>query len=938
MTNRYPLATLALAFAVLAQAQITVDPAFPTQDQTVTLTYDAAAGNGALADCTCDIYLHSGLITDASTSPSDWQFVRTVWAATNPDYKLTPVDGRPNVYEIEIDIPAFYRYDEGTVVRRLAFVFRDGGGDRVGRAADGSDIFYDIAQPGAGFAIRVDEPTGTQNLFDVGETFRLRVSASADVATYRITDNGDELATVTGAGTLDREIDVRAGDHLVRVVATSADGDTASASVRYVGLAALAAVDVPAGVEPGYTDLGDNRHGFYLYAPEKRRALLRTNLNDFGLEAAMQMSPVRDGTGFYFEMEEIGDIPGIVYQYVVDDSAPIADPFSELILDPFNDRFIGDELFPDIPEIGTDIGLATWVRPEVAYTWQNDDFVRPEDGELVIYELLIRDFTAEHSYQSLIDSLAYFQRLGVNAIELMPVNEFEGNLSWGYNPSYHMALDKYYGTPEAFKAFVDAAHGAGIAVIVDVVFNHGFGQNPYVQLYAEERANAPGGAGLFYNQQARHPFNVGVDANHESIHQKRYTGRIPRHLLEEFHLDGYRFDLSKGFTQTDYGEDVGAWSNYDQGRVDILNAYQDSIRAVDEGAYVILEHFATGSEERRLTSDGMFVWGNMAFAYAQAAIGNTSADLYGVTPQSRGFDNDRLVGYMESHDEQRLIYEVREFGQRRGDYDTKEYATSLARKELTSNFFYTVPGARMLWQFGEYGYPIDINENGRTGNKPILWELLERQANRRLFNVTASLIKLRRDYDVFREGNFENLRGGLAGGAIRSLRIDGDDLNVLVVGNFGTSGISARVEVPVGAEGVVYDYWTGETLEPLTGTQARVELAPGEYRLYTDRRLPEPQGGYLQDVSNVAERLPAGARVRLLENPGRDAIRLSVDGWDDALTLDLFDATGRGVLQRDLGPVDGLVEVDASELSAGTYTAALTDAAGRIWTESWVRL
>ena len=929
---------VALSLGVLAKAQITVDPAFPTQDQTVTITYDATQGNGELADCTCDIYVHTGLITEASTSPSDWQFVRTEWGTTNPDYALTQVAGQPNVHQITINIPAFYRYDAGTVVERLALVFRDGDGNRVGRAADGSDIFYDIARPGQGFAARVESPSGSQNLLDVGADFTLRVVASADVASYVVTDNGATLFEVAGENRLERTVTAEAGNHVLRVLATSTDGDTSSVFVRYVGLAELAAVDVPAGVEPGHTDLGDGRSAFYFYAPEKDRALLRVNTNDFALDAGMQMAPVRDGTGFYLE-RDTPDGGNFVYQYIASGAPPIADPFSELVVDPFNDPFIDEELFPGIPDVPTDIGLATWVRPQVDFQWQHDGLDRPDNGELVIYELLIRDFTAEHSYRSLIDSMAYFKRLGVNAIELMPVNEFEGNLSWGYNPSYHMALDKYYGTPEDFKAFVDAAHAEGIIVLVDVVFNHGFGQNPYVQLYAEELADDPDGAHLFFNREARHPFNVGVDANHESVHMQRYTGRILRYLLEEYHLDGFRFDLSKGFTQTDYGDDVGAWSGYDQARIDRLIAYRDTMWNVDPESYVILEHLGANTEERVLADAGMLLWGNMSFAYAQAGQGNTTADLYGVTPESRGFSNNNLVGYMESHDEQRFVYEVREFGLRRGDYNTRSYSTSLARKELASNFYYTVPGAKMLWQFGEYGYDIDIDFNGRTGDKPILWDLLQREANMRLFNVTASLIKLRRDYPVFREGDFGNLRTALGSGALRQIRIDGDDLDVLVVGNFGLAPLTIRTDLPTAdGEDVVYEYWSGETLQAAASGPTRLALAPGEYRLYTSRRLPEPQGGYLQEITSVSEALPRGAAVQLLGNPSPNDLRFSVEGWNEDLTLDLFDASGRSVLQRRLGRIAGERSAAVDDLSAGVYTVALSDRSGHVWTGLWTRL
>src|SRR5690606_10866771 len=149
-------------------------------------------------------------------------------------------------------------------------------------------------------------------------------------------------------------------------------------------------------------------------------------------------------------------------------------------LDPFNDQFISAATYPDMPDYPSatsgDVSVIYPGKPE--FVWQNNDFEKPATRDLIIYELLLRDFFAEHDYKALIDTLTYFQKLGVNVIELMPNNEFDGNISWGYNPSYHMALDKYYGSPEDFKRFVDAAHGVGIAVVVDVVFNHVSGRSP----------------------------------------------------------------------------------------------------------------------------------------------------------------------------------------------------------------------------------------------------------------------------------------------------------------------------------------------------------------------------------------------------------------------------------------------------------------------------
>ena len=95
-------------------------------------------------------------------------------------------------------------------------------------------------------------------------------------------------------------------------------------------------------------------------------------------------------------------------------------------------------------------------RQRIKVSFLLTGYVRPEKDELIIYELLIRDFLNMHDYSTLVDTLSYLARLGVTAIELMPVNEFEGNKSWGYNPSFHMALDKYYGPAEDFKALSHA--------------------------------------------------------------------------------------------------------------------------------------------------------------------------------------------------------------------------------------------------------------------------------------------------------------------------------------------------------------------------------------------------------------------------------------------------------------------------------------------------
>ena len=145
----------------------------------------------------------------------------------------------------------------------------------------------------------------------------------------------------------------------------------------------------------------------------------------------------------------------------------------------------------------------------------------------------------------------------------MPIMEFEGNESWGYNPSYFFAPDKYYGSRDDLKEFIQAAHQQGMAVILDMVLNHAFGQNAMVRMYWNSDQNRPSEDSPWFNEEPTHPFNVGFDFNHESLYTKDFVDSVNLYWISEYHFDGFRFDLSKGFTQTNNPTDVGKWGQYD---------------------------------------------------------------------------------------------------------------------------------------------------------------------------------------------------------------------------------------------------------------------------------------------------------------------------------------------------------------------------------------
>ena len=299
----------------------------------------------------------------------------------------------------------------------------------------------------------------------------------------------------------------------------------------------------------------------------------------------------------------------------------------------------------------------------------------------------------------------------------MPNSEFEGNISWGYAPSFHMALDKYYGTIDAYKAFIDTCHGRGIAVIMDFVFNHAFGQSPLVQMYWDEQNNKPASNNPWFNADCPHPpYCWGYDFNHTRQATKDFIDRVNTYWFEEFNIDGVRYDFTKGFSQVG---DVG----FDATRIQNLKRMADTVWAVNPEAYIILEHWADDNEERQLSDYGMMLWGQATHEYQEATMGYASSSNFNKAVYSfRGFNDPHLVTFPESHDEERLMYKALTFGNSSGPQDVKDLNVALSRTAMTHVFSLAHPGPKMIWMFGELGYDNSIDDHCRTFPKEISWD------------------------------------------------------------------------------------------------------------------------------------------------------------------------------------------------------------------------
>jgi glycosidase len=618
----------------------------------------------------------------------------------------------------------------------------------------------------------------------------------------------------------------------------------------------------------------------------------------------------KDGDRFWITLEGLEAGIEYAFQYLVDGELAIADPYSEKVLDPWNDKWIPEEIYPDLKPYPVDYatgitGVFRTDRPK--YTWNDSGFEAPNKENLVIYELLLRDFLETHDWRTLTDTLDYFSELGINAIELMPVNEFEGNESWGYNPSFYFAPDKYYGPAEDLKVFIDSCHQRGIAVIIDMVLNHSYGQSPLVQLYYDQSTNKVSSDNPWYNVESPNPvFSWGYDFNHESPDTENFVDSVNHYWLKEFHVDGFRFDFTKGFTNT-----AGEGGGYDLNRINILKRMANQIWQVRDNAYVILEHFTANAEEFQLSEEGMMIWGNLNGAYNEASMGYVDgSDFSWVSYKERFWNEPLLVGYMESHDEERLMYKNTTYGNSSGPYNIQELNTALEREALVGVFFFTVPGPKMIWQFGELGYDYSINYDCRVCNKPIRWDYYKTGVRRRVYQIWSALIDLKLSEAAFSSDDFTLALTD----TVKRIEINHSDMDVRIIGNFG---VKSHTAIPsFSKNGWWYSYFEGDSIF-VTDLQMPIALEPGEYRLYTSKRLSLPDitagvGKHALAVNELKvypnpvkgtlymEPVPESSRLTILNSAGQVVKLVEMDRNQDHVDLS-FLPPGLFILSRQTG-------------------------------------
>ena len=872
-----------------AYATVTTVPTFIQKNYRgeVTVIFNPREGNKGMLNAK-QCYAHTG-VTYNGTS---WQKCGT-WRDGLEKYRMTKnADGN---WELRItpNIHTYYGVADDIEVTQLCFVFNDGpDGSLEGKTASGGDYFVDLYD--SGLALVCNTPA-TDVMIEAGDSiaFSFTVSEEAD---FLLTTNSTEQGRGRGTTYEQTLTFPEKGNYTVTMTAATAT-DTSRCTRTVTVMAQTICKPLPEGIELGqnFDPADDTRVTLCTFAAGNKRpndpselvpakaVYIVGDFNNWTTSEDYQM--YRDSCHFWLPVTVTPNVEHR-YQYLV-----VRADGKQVYL---SDGFAPVQYWKDNAYQSS---LRTARQP---YKWDEAtlNFKRPDKNNLVIYEMWVYDYTSKRNFAGVMERLDYIQQLGVNAIEFMPVCEFDGDYNWGYSPNHYFAVDTQYGTPDEFRQLIDSIHARGMAVIMDMVFNHATGNNPQNKLY-------PYGAELVYNPWfnavAPHSDNVYEDWNHDFPETRKMFTRALKYWLTEYKVDGFRMDLSHGFC----GKTNDAFDN-------VCYYYENAIQATSPDAYFILEHWGSnmGTERPKLIQKGMLCWHNINNAYSQMAMGYQTSDGIGEANR-KGY-----VSYCESHDEERNYYKAKTYG--KGIVKEDETAR-LNRVPMTLALNVLLNGPKMIWQFNELGYDYSINStkgsttissNNRTSIKEQPEKLGWFTDSLRMaqYDKVSKIVNLRTHVmpQLF-EGTPKQSQLG-SGKAVKYIWWQSDTLGLFVAGNTsadqtGTVTIPDLGSVEGGKfekDALWYDYLTGQ---PVCAGERTIEA--GELLVLTS--IP-------QSVSIVPE---VTIDVKLTYT--KDYVYLS-----EKAMVRMYDRSGQIMLNT----TEPVRYVDIRDLPTGVYLMQIQDERG----------
>lgn len=424
------------------------------------------------------------------------------------------------------------------------------------------------------------------------------------------------------------------------------------------------------------------------------------------------------------------------------------------------------------------------------YVWKHDDKPLPNDHELVIYEVHVADFSggeddpyARGKYKHVVEKLDYLCELGVNAIELMPVKEYPGDRSWGYNPRYFFATESSYGTTAELKHLIDECHGKGIRVFLDGVYNHSESSCPLTQIDHD----------YWYHHSAKDAeFNWGPEFNYEHYDEKldtyparKFIGDTIRFWVGEYHIDGIRYDAARQIGNYDF---LG-WV-----------AQEAKQAAGNKPFYNVAEYVPENPSITNLDGPMDACWHDSFYHMITPILCGESFDLEqlkdALDGKRQGFMGaTNIVNYLGNHDHNRLMVEL-------GNKGILDEA-AFKRVKLGVVLQMTAMGIPLIWmgeEFGEYK-PKTID------TAKIDWTLLAHENNEGLFKYYKGLIYLRKMNHALYTENIEFFHEDEEAKVLAYTRWNDEGSRVVVVANFSDNYLS-DYQVPHFPANGTWHEWT----------------------------------------------------------------------------------------------------------------------------------
>ncbi|GAA4301518.1 hypothetical protein GCM10023163_24120 [Aestuariibaculum suncheonense] len=937
----------------------TIAPNPFNEDDSITITFDGATIDESAWGVTDNaLYLWSWSYDTNLANQQDCP-TNGSWDNSDENNRLT-YNATADAYTITFTPTTFYNR---TGIGQIGFLIKakDGSGQKQSQ-----DELVNVGT----FLVSLTAPSLTTSIINSGDNISVSATNTGGNADYILKANGVTVNTqnsIASYSYTDTNITENKNYTLEVTLSGETKIKTFSAIIDPVTVSEIMPETYLDGIT--YDQNDPTKATLVLYSPGKDFVYVAGSFNNWQPDAsyAMKRDPSRNSK---FWITLTGLTPGQIetYQYWAVDKTPLtnspalvktADPYSTLVLSPFDDPYIPANSYPDLPEYpqGQEREVTVLQTGQSDYNWQVTNFTKPKKEDLVIYEVLIRDFNSNRTFQDIIDRIDYFKNLNINAIELMPVMEFEGNESWGYNTAFHMALDKFYGTEAKFKELIDTCHQNGIAVILDLALNHAFGRNPIVRLWMEDADGDgwgdPSPENPYFNQTPKHSYNVGSDFNHSNGFTKTYSKRVVKHWIEDFKIDGIRWDLTKGFTQNCENNE-GCTNDYNADRVAVLKEYADYSWSLDPDHYVIFEHLGadwdanndgqTSRDEETEWANyridegkGIMLWGNLNHQYNELTMGY-AGDITEMGHTSRGYTAPRLVGYAESHDEERLMYKNLQYGNSNTDYSVTNLETALSRMSALGAVSLTIPGPKMIWHFGELGMENSIftcnngsvntsddatNGDCKLDTKPQpQWinSWLSDATRSQIYNDWARINNLKINEPVF-EGNYTISSGNLTP---RISIFTGDEntpgttlKNVIIIANFDIVTQTINPNFPY--SGTWYDLMDGSIINAATSS---LQLKPGEFKIYGNQNST-------LSVSNKSQLID----FRLYPNPTSTKFKVN----QNIQTLEIYDMTGKLIQQFSGNFLKGS-DFNISNLSKNIYLIKIVNDLGDTGISKLVKL